>query len=325
MVRFQLEGPERQADRRAVMGAEVRAALAGRPRTIPSKYFYDAAGSRLFDRICELPEYYLTRAEYGLLERHAGEIARATGARALLEIGSGMARKTGLVLGAMCAGCDAVYVPFDISREAIEASARPLLAAHPRLRVHGILGDFGSDLPRLAHAIPAAAGPRLFAFLGSTIGNLDEQAAPAFVGAIAAQMEPDDRFLLGVDLVKDASVLHAAYNDSAGVTAEFNLNILRVLARELDGEIDPAAFAHHAFYDPARERIEMHLAATRAQRIVLRAIDLCVALEAGERVMTEISRKFTRASVERTLAGGGMHLEDWLGDDQFALVLARRA
>jgi L-histidine N-alpha-methyltransferase len=307
------------------MGAEVHAGLARRPRTIPSKYFYDAAGSRLFDQICELPEYYPTRAERALLERHAAEIADTTRTDSLLEIGSGMARKTGVVVGAMCdqqRTVDVTYVPFDISPEAIEAGARTLLASYPRLRVHGVIGDFGNDLPRLVRA--ATEGPRLFAFLGSTIGNLDERAAPAFIGTISALMREPDWFLLGVDLVKDERVLHAAYNDSAGVTAEFNLNILRVLARELDGVIDVGAFAHVAFYDSARERIEMHVEAKRAQRVSLRAIDLSFELAAGERVMTEISRKFTRASVERTLAGGGMRLERWLADDQFALALARR-
>jgi L-histidine N-alpha-methyltransferase len=322
-VRFRLDPLDRDDDRRAVMGHEVRATLAVRPRSIPSKYFYDATGSRLFDAICELPEYYLTRAEHALLASHADAIARDTGASVLVEIGSGMARKTGLLVAAMCARCDAVYVPFDISREAIEASARTLLADHPRLRVHGVIGDFARDLPRLARVAPADR--RLFAFLGSTVGNLDERAAPAFVRALAQLMAPDDWFLLGVDLVKDPGVVHAAYNDAAGVTAEFNRNIMRVVARELDGQLDADAFAHVAFYDPARERIEMHLEATRAQRVVLRAIDLGCDFEAGERVMTEISRKFTRASVERTLEAGGMRLERWLASDDFALALARRA
>ncbi|MGE5183370.1 MAG: L-histidine N(alpha)-methyltransferase [Acidobacteriota bacterium] len=326
MTRFQLVACEPVEDRRAAMGREVRAHLTARPRAVPSKYFYDEVGSRLFDVICDLPEYYLTRAEHALLVEHAAGIAARTGATTLVEIGSGMARKTGLVVGALCARAgDALYVPFDISRDAIEASARTLLAGHPALRVHGVIGDFARDLPRLATAAPPSLGPRLFAFLGSTIGNLDEQAAPAFIRSIAQLMTERDRFLLGVDLVKDPQVLHAAYNDSAGVTAEFNRNIVRVIARELAGELDADAFAHVAFYDPVRERIEMHLEATRAQRVVLRAIDLAFDLAPGERVMTEISRKFTRASVERTLAGGGMRLEAWLADDQFALALATRA
>ncbi len=325
-MRFRLDPLDRDDDRRVVMGREVRATLTASPRSIPSKYFYDAAGSRLFDAICELPEYYLTRAEHALLAQHADAIANDTDARVLIEIGSGMARKTGLLAAAMCARprvTDAVYVPFDISRDAIEASARTLLAEHPRLRVHGVLGDFAHDLPRLARLAPT--GPRLFAFLGSTVGNLDEEAAPAFVRALAQLMSADDWFLLGVDLVKDPGVLHAAYNDAAGVTAEFNRNILRVVAHELDGTLDADAFAHVAFYDLARERIEMHLEATRAQRVVLRAIDLGFDLAAGERVMTEISRKFTRGSVERTLEAGGMRLERWLASGDFALVLARRA
>jgi len=302
------------------MAAEVRLGLAGKPRSIPSKYFYDARGSELFDQICELPEYYLTRAEHALLAQHAAEITKVTGATSLLEIGSGMARKSGLIVQAMG---EAVYVPFDISREAIEASAKALLQAHPRLRVHGVIGDFAHDLARLATVAPES--PRLYAFLGSTIGNLDEQAAPAFVGQIAALMRDQDWFLLGVDLVKDERVLHAAYNDSAGVTAEFNRNILRVVGRELAADFDPSAFEHVAFYDVHRERIEMHLEATRAHRVFLRTIDMWIDLAEGERVMTEISRKFTQASVERTLAGGGMRLERWLASDDFALVLARRA
>jgi L-histidine N-alpha-methyltransferase len=211
------------------------------------------------------------------------------------------------------------YVPFDISREALALSARDLTAAHPRLVVRPVVGDFAVDLPRLGAA--AVPGPRLFAFLGSTVGNLDEDQAPAFVRALAAHMTPRDRFVLGVDLVKDPAVLHAAYNDDAGVTAEFNRNIVRVVARELDGDLDADAFAHVAFYDPARERIEMHLEATRAMRVVLRAIDLAFDLAAGERVMTEISRKFTRASVGATFAQGGLRLDDWIEGGGFALAL----
>ena len=303
------------------MGADVRAALSRQPRAIPSKYFYDDFGSRLFDVICDLPEYYLTRAEYALLARHANELsARPT----LVEIGSGMARKTALLLAAMCEQHgDALYVPFDISRDAIEESARVLLDAQPQLRVHGVIGDFARDLPRLALAAPPDRGARLFAFLGSTLGNLDEHAAPAFVRSVAEQMTERDRFLLGIDLVKDPRVLHAAYNDVAGVTAAFNKNILRVLARELDGNVDADAFTHVAFYDAERERIEMHLEATSAQHVELHAIDLAFDLAAGERIRTEISRKFTRESVERTLAGGGMRLARWFTDGQFALALAR--
>jgi len=296
--------------------AELRAGLRGRPRRVPSKYFYDDVGSRLFDDICELPEYYLTRAEHALLAEHARAIAGD--ATTLLEIGSGMARKTGLLVRAMGERVAAPrYVPFDISEAALAQSARELTAATPRLVVTPVVGDFATDLARL----PDVPGPRLFAFLGSTIGNLDEDEAPAFVRALSAQMRPGDRFALGVDLVKDHAVLHAAYNDAAGVTAAFNRNILRVISRELGGDIDADAFAHVAFYDPARARIEMHLEATRAMRITLRAIDLVFDVVAGERIRTEISRKFTRASVADTFARGGLQLADWFEGGGFGLAL----
>jgi L-histidine Nalpha-methyltransferase len=309
------------------MAREVRAGLSRAPRSIPPKYFYDARGSRLFDAICDLPEYYLTRAEASLLARHAGEVVERAEATALVEIGSGMARKTGLLVEALCARTDSPrYVPFDIAREPIEASASALLARCPRLNVCGLVGDFAYDLPQLPSAAPASAGPRLFALLGSTIGNLDERAAPQLVRAIAQLFTKEDSFLLGVDLVKDERLLHAAYNDAQGVTAAFNKNVLRVLTRDLDGDFDERAFEHLAFYDSERQRIEMHLLSKRRHVATLRAIDLRIELAEGERVMTEISRKFTRSSVERMLAAGGMCLEQWLSSDDgaFALCVAKR-
>lgn len=310
------------------MAHEVRAGLTGKPRSIPPKYFYDERGSKLFDAICELPEYYLTRAERDLLVAHAETIVGATRATALVELGSGMARKTGLLVRALCSVTPApLYVPFDIARTAIDASARALRAECPSLRVQGIIGDFGSDLPVLAREVPPAHGPRLFAFLGSTIGNLDETEAPALVSGVASAMAAEDAFLLGADLVKDERVLNAAYNDSRGVTAAFNRNVLRVVSRELDGDFDENAFDHLALYEASRQRIEMHLVARARQRVTLRAIDLSFEIAAGERLLTEISRKFTRESLEDTLVRGGMRLERWLAanDGVFALALARRA
>ncbi len=310
------------------MAREVRAGLSRAPRSIPPKYFYDARGCNLFDAICDLPEYYLTRAEAALLVRHAGDIVERTGATSLVEIGSGMARKTGPLIDALCARTPSPeYVPFDIAREPIEASAHVLLAHHPSLRVSGMVGDFGRDLSALRSAAASSGGARLFAFLGSTIGNLDERAAPALLGEVAQLLAPRDRFLLGVDLVKDERVLHAAYNDAQGVTAAFNKNVLRVISRELDADFDERAFEHLAFYDGERQRIEMHLVSQRRQVAAIRAIDMRVELVAGERIMTELSRKFTRPSVERMLALGGMGLEAWyLADDgAFALCVAKRA
>ncbi|HEX8791299.1 MAG TPA: L-histidine N(alpha)-methyltransferase [Polyangiaceae bacterium] len=315
-------------ERRARMAREVHAGLTSTPRSIPPKYFYDARGSKLFDAICELPEYYLTRAERELLVAHADDVVGATGATALVEIGSGMARKTGLLVRALCARHRApLYAPFDIAQEALDASARSLQAECPTLNVQGIVGDFGTDLPLLARALPPAEGPRLFAFLGSTIGNLDEEEAPALVRGVAAAMAERDAFLLGADLVKDERVLHAAYNDARGVTAEFNRNVLRVVSHELDGDFDERAFDHLAFYEPGRQRIEMHLVARSVQRVTIRDIDLSFELAAGERILTEISRKFTRETVEHTLTQGGMRLERWIAADDgaFALAVARKS
>jgi L-histidine N-alpha-methyltransferase len=313
------------------MAADVRAGLGRGARSIPPKYFYDDEGSRLFDAICELDEYYLTRAERALLEVHAPAIVARMGPprpAALVEIGSGMARKTGILVRALCAdGGSPSYVPFDIAPAAIAMSAKSLLPEYPSLVVRGVVGDFAHDLGRIALVAPPSSGPRLFAFLGSTIGNLDETAAPALLRDISRLMTPRDRFLLGVDLVKDVNVLLAAYDDARGVTAEFNRNVLRVLSRELDGDFDVSAFDHLATYDEDRQRIEMHLVSRRRQSVHLRAIDLELELQDGERILTEISRKFTRASVQRTLFQGAMRLEDWMTDasGQFALVLAARA
>jgi L-histidine N-alpha-methyltransferase len=324
--RFRMVAARASSDHKATMAREVRAGLCRMPRSIPPKYFYDEVGSNLFDIICTLPEYYLTRAEQTLIDEHAAAIVDGARAASLVEIGSGMARKTGPFIEALCARSPSpTYVPFDIAADPIRHSADGLLRAHPTLRVCGVVGDFARDCAELAIAAPASRGPRLFAFLGSTIGNLDEREAPALLRAIAALMNGRDRFLLGVDRVKSPAILHAAYNDAQGVTAMFNRNVLTVIARELDGDVDPAAFQHVAFYDEARERVEMHLVASREQTLMLRAADIHVELGAGESILTEISRKFTRESAARTLALGGMELLEWLTgpDDAFALCVAR--
>jgi L-histidine N-alpha-methyltransferase len=326
-ARFAVVTSARQEDSHLRMGREVRAGLARAPRSIPPKYFYDERGSRLFDAICDLPEYYLTRAEESLLARYGEEIVARAEATALVEIGSGMARKTRRLIEALCARTATPrYVPFDIAREPIEASASALLTRYPQLSVCGVVGDFACDLPQLGLAAPTAAGPRLFALLGSTIGNLDEREAPRFVRAVAQLLTDRDTFLLGVDLVKDARLLHAAYNDAQGVTAAFNKNVLRVISRELDADFDERGFDHDAFYDSERQRIEMHLVSQRLMAVRLGRIDMSVELRAGERIMTEISRKFTRTSVERMLGLGGLRLREWYAaeDGAFALCVAGR-
>ncbi len=328
-TRFQIVSPNPTVDRRVTMAREVRAGLGRSPRSIPPKYFYDDVGSRLFDAICDQPEYYVTRAERSLLVAHAEAIVESARCASLIEIGSGMARKTGPLLRSMCMRSAApLYVPFDIAPEPIRQSAMTLLAAHPTLRVRGVVGDFTRGFSALnAGGAPSSRGPRLFAFLGSTIGNLDEREAPALLGAMARVMTLQDRLLLGVDLVKDVSILNAAYNDSRGLTADFNRNVLRVISHELDGDIDADAFEHLAYYDEERQRIEMHLVSSRAQWLTLRAADVCAPLAAGEHVLTEISRKFTREDTERMLRQGGMHMREWIVDrdtpgQSFALCLA---
>lgn len=310
----------------STLAVDAKRGLARAPRSLPPKHLYDAKGCALFDRICDLPEYYLTRAEQLLLARHAEEIATRANAAALLEIGSGMARKTRLLLAAMSRRSRPVYVPFDISREALAASAKAVLCELPGVRVRGVLGDFTRDIPTFCAAAAPDGGPRLFAFLGSTIGNLDEHEAPALLREVRDQMTERDHFLLGADLVKDHCLLSAAYNDRAGVTAAFNKNLLATANRELWADFDLDAFTHYAPYVRDKARIEMHLRARSPQSVRLARIGLRIDLEEGETIRTEISRKFTRASLEETLTQSGMQLDAWYSgaDRAFALVLARR-
>ncbi len=305
------------------LAADVRRGLAATPRWLPPKWFYDAVGSALFDEICELPEYYLTRSERSILEREAHAIAVASGATEVLEIGSGMARKTGLLLAAIARRVHRPrYLPFDISDSALEACARSMRAVVPSVVVDPLKGDFERDLGSIRPA--ASATPRLWAFLGSTIGNLDERAAPAMLASIASRMAPSDSFLLGVDLVKSTVALEAAYNDEAGVTARFNKNVLAVINRELDADFDLDAFAHRAHYNVSHARIEMHLESLRAQRVRIGGLQLVIDFDRSERILTEISRKFTRESVASMLKSAKMREREWYpaDDESFALVLA---
>ena len=302
--------------------AALAAALDETPRRIPSRYFYDRRGSELFERITELPEYYPTRTERRLLEAVADEIARATGAEELVELGSGAASKTRILLDAMARASNLrTYVPLDVSESMVRRSAEELAGAYPDLLVHGLVADFHHHLD---HIPPGE--PRLVIFLGSTIGNLRPEEAVGFLRGIAALMAPGDYFLLGVDLVKDVAVLEAAYNDSLGITAEFNRNILRVVNRLAQGNFAPERFGHRAFFDPAASWIEMRLVAREAQTVRLEELELTLELEGGEEILTEISCKYRRPQVERMLADGGFLLDRWFGDDEglFGLALARR-
>ena len=303
--------------------ATLRRALGETPRRIPSRYFYDRRGSELFERITELPEYYPTRAEKALLESAAGEIARLTRAEELVELGSGAASKTRILLDAMAAaGRLRTYVPLDVSETMVRRTAEELAAAYPELTVHGLVADFHHHLD---HIPPGE--PRLVIFLGSTIGNLRPREAVRFLRGIAAPMAAGDFFLLGVDLVKETAVIEAAYNDAAGLTAEFNRNILRVVNRRAGSDFRPEGYAHRAFFDEANRWIEMRLAARGRQEVRLEALDLTLGLADGEELLTEISCKYERDQVEELLAAGGFELERWYADGRrlFALALARRS
>jgi L-histidine N-alpha-methyltransferase len=307
----------------ATLAEEVRNGLGRVLKELPPKYFYDERGSRLFDAITTLPEYYPTRCEREILNRRAPEIVAETGAGELVELGSGTASKTRALLYAMAgAGTLRRYVPFDVDASVVEACAAELTELYPGLAVHGVVGDFGRDLDR----IPAGDG-RLFAFLGGTIGNLHPAERAAFLERLGGLMTADDRLLIGTDLVKDRAVLEAAYNDSAGVTAEFNRNVLRVLNESLDADFDPAAFEHVAFFDEANSWIEMRLRAKGAQTVRIEGAELEVTFDDGEELRTEISAKFTYDAVQSELEGAGLRLDAFHTDDGglFGLAVASLA
>lgn len=300
---------------------DVRRGLTASPRTLPPKYFYDAAGSRLFERITQLPEYYPTRAEAEILQRVVPTLMRTLAPRDVVELGAGAGVKIRRFLDAARPSLSSLrYVPFDVDARTMRAAARRLLRDYMPLHIHGVVGDFERHLER----VPPAEGRRLVLFLGSTIGNLDPPARQAMLTQVRGLLRPGDRLLLGVDLVKDRRVLEAAYDDAAGVTAEFNRNVLRVINRRLDGDFRPEAFRHVAFFDAAASRIEMHLVPETAQTVHVRALGLTVRIGPEESIWTESSYKFTRATVEAMLAGAGLVLRRWHTDaaGRFALALA---
>jgi L-histidine N-alpha-methyltransferase len=304
------------------MAAEVRAGLLRRPlRELPCKYFYDERGSALFEAITELPEYYQTRTETAILEQHAAEVVEARAPRELAELGSGAGRKIRLFLDAMRArGSLESVLLLEISEGHLRQSVDELQADYPEASVRGIVGDFLHDLEALG-----PGGGRLLLFLAGTIGNLHPDELRGFFRAAAGALARGDGFLVGVDLVKDPARLHAAYNDAQGVTAEFNLNILRVLNRRLRADFDPADFEHRAFYDPERQCIEMRLRARRPLVAHVPGAGVKLAIEAGEEIRTELSCKYTRESFARRLAGSGLAVERWITDaeDLFASALLR--
>ena len=297
-------------DLRDALEADARAGLTSTPKELPPKWFYDERGSRLFDEITRLPEYYPTRREREILEARATDIATHSGADTLVELGSGTSEKTRLLLAAYEArGTLRRFVPFDVSEPVLREAAAAVAAEHPGIDVHAVVGDFERHLGTLP-----AEGRRTIAFLGGTIGNLTPDGRASFLKELAAGMAPGDSLLLGTDLVKDVARLEAAYDDAAGVTAEFNRNVLHVLNRELGADFEPDRFAHVARWDGDRDWIEMRLRCLDACTVRIAGLALDVRFAAGEEMRTEISAKFRPEGVEAELAAAGLQLADWWTD-----------
>jgi L-histidine N-alpha-methyltransferase len=301
--------------------ADVRAGLSEPEKWLSPRWLYDAVGSELFERITELPEYYQTRAEHEILRQRSMEIAELTGVGTLVELGSGSSEKTRLLLDAM-RKYETLYqfVPLDVSESALRAAIGAITLDYPELRVQGVVGDFTRALPELP-----ADGPRMIAFLGGTIGNLLPTERAVFFASVRAALGPDEWLLLGTDLVKQPHRLVRAYDDAAGVTAEFNRNVLRVLNRELGADFAPDEFVHIARWNEQQEWIEMRLRASRPMRVSVRDLGLDVDFADGEEIRTEVSAKFRQDGVRDELDAAGFDLHRWWLDDEgdFALSLAR--
>ncbi|MFJ8311501.1 MULTISPECIES: L-histidine N(alpha)-methyltransferase [unclassified Streptomyces] len=301
----------------AALRADVLRGLSGAVKSLPPKWFYDARGSELFEEITRLPEYYPTRAEREILTDRSAEIAAATGAHTLVELGSGSSEKTRLLLDALPAPL--TYIPVDVSESALTGAAEGLLADHPGLSVHALIADFTHGLE-----LPEVPGPRLVAFLGGTIGNLLPAERAEFLTSVRKLMDPGDSLLIGTDLVKEESVLVRAYDDASGVTAAFNKNVLSVIDRELGADFDPDDFAHVALWNREEEWIEMRLRARRAVTVKIPEVDLVVSFAAGEELRTEVSAKFREEGVRAELTAAGFVPSRWWTDaaGRFALSLA---
>jgi L-histidine Nalpha-methyltransferase len=304
-----------------LMAGEVCEGLQRPLPELPSKYFYDDRGSRLFEEITRLPEYYPTRTELGILERVAREIVDLSRPREIVELGSGAGRKIRLLLDAGRRQGTKRLVFFDINEAFLRSSLARLHADYPEISGRGIVGDFSQGLGPLG-----PGGGRLLLFLGGTLGNFYPAVVPHFFQDAAEHLAPGDCFLVGVDLVKDVARLEAAYNDARGVTAAFNRNILRVMNDRLGADFAPEAWEHVAFFDPERSWIEMRLRAGTAQRVEIPGCELSLAFARGDEIRTEISCKYTRTSFEAMLRTSGLVLERWYTDEDglFALALLRR-
>ncbi len=305
-------------------GSDVIQGLTQTPKSLPPKYFYDDRGSQLFEKICELPEYYVTRTETVILRQYAGEIARITGSCELVELGSGSSTKTRLLFDAYETHAYPLrYLPIDVSAGILESSAQQLLLDYPSLEVHGLVSTYELALQQLT---PTQLPSRMIFFLGSTLGNLNPEECNFFLSQITAALKVGEYFLLGIDLQKSKQFLEAAYNDSQGVTAQFNLNILEHVNRRFQGNFDTKLFEHWAFYNEQLNQIEMHLRCLKAHLVRLEALDLTVEFETGETIMTEISRKFDLEVMQQELQAKGLKpLQVWTDPKQwFGLILCKR-
>lgn len=301
-----------------VVKTEITRGLLGNPKTLPSKLFYDERGSTLFERICELPEYYQTRTEHHLLTKWADEIVGISGAEELVELGSGAATKTRVLLDAM-ASVDQLryFVPFDVDETIVRRVSEELVLEYPGLHIHGVVGDF---LFHLEH-IPEG-GKRLVVILGGTIGNLPALAAQEFLSSVNSEMASGDYFLLGVQLITERRRLEAAYNDTQGITAKFNKNIIRVLNNQFGSHSDAESFEHVARYNEADHRIEMWLRSREDQTLDIQDLGLHIHLKQGEEIRTEISTKYDRPLVEALLAASGFAMVKWYSDPDSLIGLA---
>lgn len=305
----------------ANLAEDIRVGMTQSPKSIPTKYLYDSRGSELFDTICDLPEYYPTRTEQGLLEAVAGEIVARSQPTSVVELGSGASRKTRVLLDAFSRSGELPrYVPMDVSESMLRSAAEGLLDEYSDLEIHGVIGDYHRDLEHLP-----TADRKLVVFLGSTIGNFPPTTMSAFLTDVREQLDSGEYLLLGADLVKSVPVLEAAYNDEAGVTAEFNRNVLNVLNRELDAEFETDSFEHVAFFNRDASQIELSLRATDSCRVPIRALDMEVEFAAGEEIRTEISRKFTYDGIRDNLLQCGYDIDAWYSpaNRYFGLALAR--
>ena len=301
---------------------DVRDGLTRMPKTLPPKWFYDSVGSDLFDQITRLPEYYPTRTEAQILADRAAEITAASGADTLVELGSGTSEKTRMLLTALRdSGSLRRFIPFDVDASVLRAAGSALQHEYPGIEIDAVCGDFEEHLGKIPRV-----GRRLVAFLGSTIGNLTPGPRAEFLTALADTLQPGDTVLLGTDLVKDPARLVAAYDDSAGVTAQFNRNVLAVVNRELDADFELPAFDHVARWNTDSERIEMWLRATRSQQVRVGALDLTVDFAEGEEMLTEVSCKFRPDGVTAELAAAGLRRTHWWTDaaGDFGLSLASK-